>query len=241
MGEASIAAKAALEPLQTWQELQEDEEGEAGAGGGRKKAKLSQAGFKVSGISCVWSRCVKQTIHLSICKDVALPVWLGADTGHVPPPPLCGRVPFPPEARIVPGDLVAANTNALRPKEPPAWILCRVEKFTGSQKRSTYLVTDVAPEEGTTAASFDLPRRGIVPLPKTIPKVWDSNTEFAKGDAVMALFPGTTSFYEAVVIDGPSNTDDKSYMLQFEDDDDEKGQTPVRSIRPAYVVASLRK
>lgn len=30
-------------------------------------------------------------------------------------------------------------------------------------------------------------------------------------------------------------------MLQFEDDEDEKGETPIRSIKPAYVVASLRK
>ena len=170
-----------------------------------------------------------------------MPVWLGSEQGHVPPPPLCGRVPFPAEARIVPGDLVAANTNAARPKEGAAWILCRVERFTGSQKRSTYLVADVAPEEGTLAATFDLPRRAIVPLPKTIPKEWSGQTEFAKNDNVMALFPGTTSFYEAVVIEGPSQTEDHSYLLQFEDDDDEKGQTPVRPIRPAYVVASMRK
>jgi hypothetical protein len=219
VGDAAGQAKGALEPLQTWQELQEENDPETAGAGGRKKAKMSQGGF----------------------KDVALPVWLGSEQGHVPPPPLCGRVAFPAEARIVPGDLVAANTSALRPKEGPAWILCRVERFTGGQKRSTYVVADVAPEEGTSAATFDLPRRAIVPLPKMIPKEWNAQTEFSKGDNVMALFPGTTSFYEAVVIEGPSGTEDHSYLLQFEDDDDEKGQTPVRPIRPAYVVASMRK
>lgn len=105
-----------------------------------------------------------------------------------------------------------------------------MEKFVG-QKRNNYLVSDVAPEEGTNPQPFELPRRALVPLPKVgclfvlflfiaqrvvslqmIPKVWDPNTEFAKGDAVMALFPSTTSFYEARVIDTPHNTEDQWYI-----------------------------
>jgi hypothetical protein len=46
--------------------------------------------------------------------------------------------------------------------------------------------------------------------PQMIPKVWDPTTEFSKGDAVMALFPSTTSFYEARVIDTPQNTDEQT-------------------------------
>ncbi len=221
-----------------------DVAGAAGGGGrgSQRRGRRAQEGEGVAGRLQGEEREHVEPFGVSrVRQDVALPVWLGSEQGHVPPPPLCGRVPFPAEARIVPGDLVAANTNAGRPKDGPAWILCRVERFSGSQKRNTYLVSDVAPEEGTTAATFDLPRRAIVPLPKTIPKQWNAQTEFAKGDNVMALFPGTTSFYEAVVIDGPSQTEDHSYLLQFEDDDDEKGQTPVRPIRPAYVVASMRK
>ncbi len=103
-GEASAQAKAALEPLQTWQELP-DEQSDMEVG--RKKVKLSTTGF----------------------KEIALPIWVGASSGHVPPPPLCGRVPYPSEARIVPGDLVAANINATKPK---VW---------GSKMRSRFLLT----------------------------------------------------------------------------------------------------
>ena len=118
-----------------------------------------------------------------------------------------------------------------------SWILCRVDRYVGT-KRNNYIVSDVAPEDNAAEKSFDLPRKALVPLPKMVPRNWDEQTEYAKGDMVMALFPGTTSFYEATVIDVPSSSDDRLYSLQFEDDDDEQGGTPIRQIRPALVVAS---
>ena len=57
----------------------------------------------------------------------------------------------------------------------------------------------------------------------------------------MALFPSTTSFYEATVIDPPSANDDNSYSVKFEDDDDEHGETPIRQIKPAHVVQSQKR
>jgi hypothetical protein len=87
--ELAHKSREALEPLQSWQELApEDEESD------KKKAKVSSGGWTAN----------------------ALPLWLGAEDGHVPPPPLCGRVAFPGEARIILGDLVAANTNFNKPK-----------------------------------------------------------------------------------------------------------------------------
>jgi hypothetical protein len=80
------------------------------------------------------------------------------------------------------------------------------------QKKSYYIVSDVAPEDGE--KTFELPRKGIVPLPKMVPKQFDQTTEFQKNEAVMALFPGTTSFYEAVVIETPSSTPDACYMVR---------------------------
>lgn len=59
---------------------------------------------------------------------------------QVPPPPLCGRVPYPGEARITPGDLVAAMTGT-KTKEI-SWILCRVQSYNANKK---YTVIDVAP------------------------------------------------------------------------------------------------
>ena len=98
-GEFAQNSREALEPLQSCQELApEEEESE------KKKAKTAS--------SSGWS-------------SSALPLWLGAEDNHVPAPPLCGRVAYPGEARIVQGDLVAANTNFNKSKEPPSWILCR--------------------------------------------------------------------------------------------------------------------
>ena len=211
IGENSENAKTALEPLQNWQKLPEAMESD------RKKVKMSTAGF----------------------KEASLPVWIGSESGHVKPPPLCGKIPLAAELRIVPGDLVAANTQANKPKENPSWILCRVDNFLGV-KKNQYTVSDVAPEEGTVAETFDLSRKALIPLPKMIPQTWDENTEFAKGDFVLALFPGTTSFYEATVIETPSTTSGH-YAVQFEDDEDEQGQTPVRDISPGFVVLSQRK
>lgn len=107
-------------------------------------------------------------------------------------------------------------------------------------------MSDVAPDEGSAATPFEVPRKALIPLPKTLPKAWDARTEFNKGDAVMALFPGTTSFYEATVMNVPSakskvGSSDAVYELQFEDDDDEHGQTPVREIKAAFVIQSQRK
>lgn len=208
--EASNEAKLALEPLQNWQELPEEEGEDDGGESERKKAKLSGGGFQTQ----------------------PLPIWVGAEDGHVPPPPLCGRVPLPLDARIVAGDLVAANVNAAVGKKDSAadlWILCRVDRFGGS-KKGHYMVSDVAPDDPSVDSTFDLPRKAIVPLPKMLPRTWDETTEFAPGELVMALFVGTTSFYEATVIESPSNDPDGLYSVKFEDDDDEQGGTPVRFI-----------
>lgn len=214
-GEAADEAKNALEPLQSWQELNEEEDQGGEEETKRKKAKIA-SGF----------------------NQPALPFWIGAEDNHVSPPPLCGRVAFPLDARVVPGDLVAANIAGGK-KEGHEWILCRVERYV-SGKRNFYVVADVAPEDNTVALTYDLPRRAIVPLPKMIPRTWDETTEFPAGDLVMALFPGTTSFYGATVIDSPSNSAENLYSVKFEDDDDEHGETPVRQIKPAHVVQSQK-
>lgn len=97
-----MAAKASLAPLESWQEPGEsDAAGEAE----RKKVKLSASSTGY--------------------KSTPLPLWISDD---VAPPPLCGRVPFPSEARIVPGDLVATNLSFVKPKDGIQWILCRVER-----------------------------------------------------------------------------------------------------------------
>lgn len=50
----------------------------------------------------------------------------------------------------------------------------------------------------------------------------------------MALYPGTTCFYEAEVVDPPSKRKrDNDYLLVF---DDEESETPHKAISPMFVL-----
>jgi len=177
----------------------------------RKKLKVSSTGF----------------------REAPLPLWVGAADGHVEPPPLCGSIPLSIDARLVAGDLVSAMVSKTK-AEAQQWILCRIERYSGQKHK--YTVVDVAPEEGSVPASYELSRKLLIPLPKTVPEKWTEKTQFPLGAKVMALFPGTTSFYHATVTGVPSDSTEEVYKVQFEDDDDEKGNTPVRIIKPMYVL-----
>ena len=59
--------------------------------------------------------------------------------------------------------------------------------------------------------------------------------EFAVGDKVLALYPGTTCFYEAAVIEPPSKRKkDFDYIVKFEDD--EESDTPLKEIPQVFVL-----
>ena len=81
-------------------------------------------------------------------------------------------------------------------------------------------------------------RKNIIPLPKLLPEKWTQETMFNKGEIVLALFPGTTSFYKGVVMATPNNKSTKgnSYQIHFADDEDENGKPPSRSVPPQYVI-----
>jgi len=59
--------------------------------------------------------------------------------------------------------------------------------------------------------------------------------EFPAGKTVLALYPGTTCFYEAQVIQPPSKRKkENDYLLQFVDDE-ESGQ-PQKAVGQAFVL-----
>ena len=66
--------------------------------------------------------------------------------------------------------------------------------------------------------------------------------KLSKGDEIYAVYPDTTSFYPAVVVQGPkkSNTGDFTLSVQFQGDADETGITPVVTVPMHYVIRPPR-
>ena len=66
--------------------------------------------------------------------------------------------------------------------------------------------------------------------------------KLSKGDEIYAVYPDTTSFYPAVVVQGPkkSNTGDFTISVQFQGDADETGITPVVTVPMHYVIRPPR-
>jgi len=66
--------------------------------------------------------------------------------------------------------------------------------------------------------------------------------KLSKGDEIYAVYPDTTSFYPAVVVQGPkkSNTGDLTISVQFQGDADETGITPVVTVPMHYVIRPPR-
>ncbi len=63
----------------------------------------------------------------------------------------------------------------------------------------------------------------------------DSCANMRRGDAVLAVFPETTSFYRAVLVKtpkGPAN----EVVVKFEDDEDEAGRNPARRVPARFVL-----
>ena len=66
--------------------------------------------------------------------------------------------------------------------------------------------------------------------------------KLSKGDEIYAVYPDTTSFYPAVVVQGPkkSNTGDFTISVHFQGDADETGITPVVTVPMHYVIRPPR-
>lgn len=86
---------------------------------------------------------------------------------------------------------------------------------------------------------FNLPESQVVIL---------GNLErLGRGDIIYAVYPDTTSFYQATVVQGPRKTGGESFvMVNFQDDGDENGITHDKAVllkhcmRPPFVVSDRR-
>ncbi|KAM9951671.1 hypothetical protein ACTFIT_002353 [Dictyostelium discoideum] len=122
-----------------------------------------------------------------------------------------------------PGQLVAA-----RDSKSNQWILAKVSSF--SQKTQKYEVIDEDEEE---SKRFSVGQKDIIQLPShtNLPPTFSNNTK------VLAMFPDTTAFYPAVVVNVQKVKGKPTfYHLHFEDDQ-ENGETPNRRVNAQHVVA----
>lgn len=118
------------------------------------------------------------------------------------------------------GDKVAAKCS----QEIDLWILA---SFVGLCEKGKYEVEDEDIEErsNTVRKRYKLPKNRIFALPK----VWDEDNVFEKGQTIFAVFPETTAFYPAI-IEKVATASNQFYNVRFDDDEDSYGNVPHRKI-----------
>ncbi|VFQ91870.1 unnamed protein product [Cuscuta campestris] len=137
------------------------------------------------------------------------------------------------------GEQVAARVNQDDP-DKDEWFIVKVTNFEKDTKM--FEVLDEEPgddEEGggqrhAAPLKYKLPWSHIIPFPKRNEPA--STPDFPPGRQVLAVYPGTTALYKATVLQ-PRKKKTDDYMLEFDDDEEEDGSLPSRSVPFHRVVA----
>lgn len=138
------------------------------------------------------------------------------------------------EPPLMSGTLVAARTQRTR-KDPDVWILATIHRYVPEKKK--YEVEDEHPEESEDAEQsaksvmYLLPRASLIPLPTD-----HDHAELPKDTEVLAMFPKSTCFYRATVVAAQRKKLMREYLLKFDDDEQETGETPTRRVSAQHVV-----
>eukprot|EP00033_Pygsuia_biforma_P003698 GCRY01004050.1.p1 GENE.GCRY01004050.1~~GCRY01004050.1.p1 ORF type:complete len:262 (+),score=54.61 GCRY01004050.1:240-1025(+) len=136
--------------------------------------------------------------------------------------PLCGAYPAPAHSILKPESLVAVYDDDI-------WCLAIVEHY----KAGTYHCIDADDHRKKIVVSSGK----IKALPTTLPSVWLDKFVYPVGSRVAAVYPDTTSFYEAIVVNTPQETNLPAYALYFDDDvDTVTNETPIRMIPACNIV-----
>lgn len=132
------------------------------------------------------------------------------------------------------GEQVAARVNQDH-LDKDEWVIVKVTNFEKDTKM--FDVLDEEPgddEEGGGQRKYKLPWSHIIPFPKRNEPA--STPDFPPGRQVLAVYPGTTALYKATVLQ-PRKKKTDDYMLEFDDDEEEDGSLPSRSVPFHRVVA----
>ncbi|KAI7903664.1 SGF29 tudor-like domain-containing protein [Cokeromyces recurvatus] len=125
------------------------------------------------------------------------------------------------------GTTVAARQPKEKDKNEE-WILAVVIQYHTDKNK--YQVEDVDQDDYGEKQRYMLSPRYVIPVPNS--EEARSLPEIPAQEDVLALYPGTTCFYKAVVIAPPSKSKEiKNYRVQFEDDNDE-----VKYVMPEHIL-----
>ncbi|KAF9400603.1 SAGA HAT/Core module component [Podila epigama] len=131
-----------------------------------------------------------------------------------------------PNGIIPVGHQVAARTPKDKDKQEE-WILARVLSY--SAEKNKYRVEDDEADESGKKMTYTLSTRSVI----MIMDDQDNVPEFPAGHTVLALYPSTTCFYKAVVVQPPSKNKDHAtpvYRIKFDDDGGSERTAPPRMV-----------
>jgi SAGA-associated factor 29 len=111
------------------------------------------------------------------------------------------------KTRLSPSTEVLYRDPKKRTNTEGEGILCRVTSVIGEGKQRRYEIIDADPDPPTPSVPYRASVNHLVPIPPP-----SSNTtlpDLNKGKNVLALYPGTTTFYKAEVVAGWKVSDGK--------------------------------
>lgn len=121
------------------------------------------------------------------------------------------------------GELVAA-----RDARNDSFLLAKVLQYLPTKQKYTVEDADPSLESEMNRRTFQCGLNEIFALRKP-------DNEYRVDSRVYAMFPETSTFYIAKVIEPPSINEHSHYLVRFEDDEDDSGDTPHREIDPRFV------
>ncbi|KAG0200287.1 SAGA HAT/Core module component [Mortierella sp. GBA30] len=131
-----------------------------------------------------------------------------------------------PNGIIPDGQQVAARTPKDKNKLEE-WILARVLSY--SAEKNKYVVEDDEADDYGKKMQYSLNARSVI----MIVDDQDAAPEFPAGHTVLALYPSTTCFYKAIVVQPPSKNKDYAtplYRIKFDDDEGNERTAPPRMV-----------
>lgn len=143
---------------------------------------------------------------------------------------LAAQQPRQPVSSMEVGDLVAANVGVLNQGTGgQEWIVATVTRYSPSD--GVFEIVDA--DEEAEKHVYRLPQKYVIPLPKTASVRHSQN--FPVGTSVLAVYPNTTTFYKAKVVQPARrlpNAEYSEFVLEFEDDGDADGDAPAHRAVP---------
>lgn len=143
-------------------------------------------------------------------------------------PPGTNALPLEHRSRLSPQTEVLYRNIKQRQNQEGEGILCRVTSVIGEGKQRRYEIIDADPDPPTPSVPYRASVNHLVAIPP--PAANYTLPELPKKRSVLALYPGTTTFYRAEVVaqwavekvkKEDSNGKDENYVrLRFEGEDE---------------------